>query len=414
MSKLLNEKINLKDYKTYITLLIFVLSGIFNFLYVNNLMRLLTMSIIVFFGSYFLFKKNVKLTLLCTVFEQIIVVISEMILTIFSIFILNINYIEINKNFLGNFFYVLVISLFMILIINLKITAKLYKIFFNKTEKIKFENLGIYSILIIISVNFFIVSNFLELTFQKVFLINIIFMIIYLIILLFAIYNQNEKIEFKQKNQILINTLNEYEKMLDYQRIDNHENKNQLLVIKSMVQKGNKKVIEYLDEIIKEKREDNEVIYSKAKMIPSGGLQGLIYQKMLLMQENNINVILNVSNNMRKIDLTNISSKINYDICRIVGIILDNAIDEILKFDKKNREIIISMYIENYFFIEISNRIKNQIDINKITEKGYTTKENGHGYGLCLLNKIIEKNDKISNKTRIVNNIFTQIIKIEI
>ena len=414
MSKLLNEKINLKDYKTYITLLIFVLSGIFNFLYVNNLMRLLTMSIIVFFGSYFLFKKNVKLTLLCTVFEQIIVVISEMILTIFSIFILNINYTEINKNFLGNFFYVLVISLFMILIINLKITAKLYKIFFNKTEKIKFENLGIYSILIIISVNFFIVSNFLELTFQKVFLINIIFMIIYLIILLFAIYNQNEKIEFKQKNQILINTLNEYEKMLDYQRIDNHENKNQLLVIKSMVQKGNKKVIEYLDEIIKEKREDNEVIYSKAKMIPSGGLQGLIYQKMLLMQENNINVILNVSNNMRKIDLTNISSKINYDICRIVGIILDNAIDEILKFDKKNREIIISMYIENYFFIEISNRIKNQIDINKITEKGYTTKENGHGYGLCLLNKIIEKNDKISNKTRIVNNIFTQIIKIEI
>ena len=202
--------------------------------------------------------------------------------------------------------------------------------------------------------------------------------------------------------------------MLDYQRINNHEDKNQLLVIKSMVEKKNEKLIEYINEIIKEKREDNEILFSKTKRIPSGGLQGLIYQKMLLMQDNNIEVILDVSKNIRKIDFSNISSKMNYDICRIVGVILDNAIEETIKFNKNEREIVISMYVyDEYFYIEVSNRIKENIDINKIYDKSYTTKENGHGYGLSLLNKIVSENDKIINNIRIMNNIFTQIVKIK-
>ena len=183
--------------------------------------------------------------------------------------------------------------------------------------------------------------------------------------------------------------------MLDYQRVNNHENKNQLLVIKSMIEKNNDNVIEYIDEIIKEKREDNEFVYNKTKRIPSGGLQGLIYQKMLLMQEKNIEVNLDINSKVRKVDLENLSSKMNYDICRIVGIIIDNAIEETAKFNKKDREIIISMYVDDMFIIEVSNRIKDDLDLIKIYDKGYTSKEKGHGYGLSLLKKIVDENDNL-------------------
>ena len=238
-------------------------------------------------------------------------------------------------------------------------------------------------------------------------------MFFYSFIVFSLVIESSLKSNYMTDNKILLSNLNEYEKMLDYQRVNNHENKNQLLVIKSMVEKEDKKAIEYINEIIKEKREDNELMYTKAKRIPSGGLQGLVYQKMLVMQENYINVILDVSSNVRKIDFSNLSSKMNYDICRIMGIILDNAIEETIKFHRKEREIVISMYIDELFLIEVSNRIKDNIDLEKIYDKGYTNKEKGHGYGLSLLKKIVDKNTNVINELKITNDIFTQIIKIK-
>ena len=180
-----------------------------------------------------------------------------------------------------------------------------------------------------------------------------------------------------------------------------------------MIEKKDKNMIDYINEIIKDKREDNDILYTKTKRIPSGGLQGLIYQKMLLIQEKGINIVLDVSTKVRKVDLLNISPKMNYDICRIVGIILDNAIEETEKINKKDKEILISMYIDDYFNIEISNHFVGDIEIDKIFNKGYTTKGNGHGYGLSLLKQIVSENKNIINETKIINNVFTQIIKIK-
>lgn len=44
---------------------------------------------------------------------------------------------------------------------------------------------------------------------------------------------------------------------------------------------------------------------------------------------------------------------------------------------------------------------------------GYTTKENGHGYGLSLVREIIESNDRLSSEREIKDNIFKQILKIK-
>jgi len=200
--------------------------------------------------------------------------------------------------------------------------------------------------------------------------------------------------------------------MLDYQRVNNHENKNQLLVIRSMISKNNKKALEYLDEIITEKRKDDEGLYTYAKIIPEGGLQGLVYQKMLKMKENNITVNLNVDKKIRKVNFDNLSSKTNYDLCRIVGVILDNAIEEVVKL--KEKEIVISMYKDEIsFVIEVSNKCKTIPDLSKLDEKGYTTKTKGHGYGLSLLKEIIENNKQFINERSLNKDIFTQIIKIK-
>lgn len=410
-----NKKVNINDKNNFIVLTLFLFSSIVSTLFIDFKVRLIIMSIMLFIGSYILLRKDIKKLILLTFLCQIITCISEIISVFVILTILNRNFDIYNVTYIDSLFYNVFVSLFLIIFLKTKFIKNIYLKLIKITDKIRLSILLTYILLLLFVINVTTAISYISgigSNYQFIY-VNIIFLFIYMFIIIVAIKEKNEKIEFKEANKILINNLNEYEKMLDFQRVNNHENKNQLLVIKSMIERNDKKIINYINEIIKEKREDNELIYAKAKRIPSGGLQGLIYQKMLVMQEKNINLILNVSQQVRKIDLTNISSKMNYDICRIVGIILDNAIEEVIKFNKKDREIIISMYVDICFIIEISNRIKENIDVNKIFEKGFTTKDKGHGYGLSLLNKIVNENEKIVNDIRIVNNIFTQIVKIK-
>ena len=411
---LLERKINFKDYKLYITLALFVVCAITCFKYVGSLIRFPIMTVTVCIGNYYLFRRNLRETLTSSVFEQLLFFFVEILLTIVLVFIFHVDSSKIGGDFLGNLFFVVLISLSsVVMILVFPCIKKLYKLFLKITYKINIRRLSVYILIIIISMNFFYISNFLEIDFQKVFVINIIFVVIYMFILFYAMHKQNENIKFKEENKILINNLNEYEKMLDHQRISNHENKNQLLTIKGMLDTDNEKVSDYIDEIVKEKRADDEVLYTKTKRIPAGGLQGLVYQKMLIMKDKDIQINLNISKKLIGIDFTDEFKEINYDICRIVGVFLDNAIEEVIKAKKKEREILVSMYIDEYFIIEISNIFFGDIEINRLTEKGYTSKGKGRGYGLSLVDRIINKNDRLELETIVINNIFTQKLKIK-
>lgn len=411
--KILNKKMDYKKINNYIYVLIFIFLGIINIKFTDGFLRFFILTIILSFFTSIIFQEHLYNTFLSSLIQQFLMFLAEiMLMVIFSCYSINIFELSLGS-FIGSFIINCLISLITIVLYLFSPIRNscyfIYKYLRKLSGKVKY----ILLIFLLFTLNFYLMLIYFFDVNIIIVLINIIFIIVYSIIICFFLKEKNEKREIEEKNKNLINNLNEYEKMLDYQRVNNHENKNQLLVIKSMIEKKDKKLMEYINEIIKEKREDNEVIYNKTKRIPSGGLQGLIYQKMLLMQENNIEVNLDINSQVRKIDFGNLSSKMNYDICRIAGIIIDNAIEETSRFNKKEREIIISMYVDDMFIIEVSNRIKEDIDLSKIYERGYTNKEKGHGYGLSLLKKIVDENKKIENEVKIINNIFTQIIKIK-
>lgn len=413
VNSIANLKLKVNLIKVIILIFCMVVLSIIAYSYFNYFILFIFNTLLLVICSLLIFFNDKEKVIISCILTQFIMFFSELIFTIFLFVFFNIDTNDIINNVRGHLWSNILISLIAICLLKIPIfknfIKKLLFIILECNNYLKY----ILFIILITTLNIILIIVYSKIDYKMLMVINTIFAIIYCCIIYYAINKSIENQKFKNENRILLSNLNEYEKMLDYQRINNHENKNQLLVIKSMVEKNDEKALDYIDEIIKEKREDNEVIYTKAKRIPSGGLQGLIYQKMLLMQENNIEVILDVSTQVRRIDLANISSKMNYDICRIVGIIVDNAIEETIKFNKKDREIIISMYVDDLFFIEVSNRIKENIDINKINEKGYTTKEEGHGYGLNLLRKIVNENDNIYNEMRVVNSIFTQIVKIK-
>lgn len=390
------------SFDSIIYIFLWIILSVVNHVYCFSPIKFFSSTLINILFATIILKSNINIIIVSSILEQFLLFFSEIIyFFILFLFFGNIN-VLINNTYIGT----IIICLICVLLININFIQKIY----DKILSFTF-NVNKYFILLIlvVTVNILLSSVYNGNNMYG----NLFFMILYTYIVYMFLYEKNKNDIYEKENKNLIENLNEYEKMLDYQRVNNHENKNQLLVIKSMVEKKDENTIDYINEIIKDKREDNDILYTKAKRIPSGGLQGLIYQKMLLIQEKGINIVLDVSTKVRKIDLLNISPRMNYDICRIVGIILDNAIEETEKVNKKDKEILIYMYIDDYFNIEISNHFVGNIEIDKIFNKGYTTKGNGHGYGLELLRKIVASNDNITNEIKIVNDLFVQIVKIK-
>jgi two-component system sensor histidine kinase AgrC len=66
------------------------------------------------------------------------------------------------------------------------------------------------------------------------------------------------------------------------------------------------------------------------------------------------------------------------------------------------------------FQISISNSLGKILEIEKINDKGYSTKGKKHGYGLSLVNDILKESKKITSETSITGSIFKQTVKIKI
>lgn len=95
----------------------------------------------------------------------------------------------------------------------------------------------------------------------------------------------------------------------------------------------------------------------------------------------------------------NILKITTYELCRILGVLIDNAIDAAKECEEKIISIkFIKDIRNNRNLIVIENTCKNYlIDISKIKQKGFSTKKNKlfHGLGLWRVNQIVKKNENL-------------------
>lgn len=109
------------------------------------------------------------------------------------------------------------------------------------------------------------------------------------------------------------------------------------------------------------------------------------------------------------LDLRTLKMKI-YDFARILGILLDNAIEASKECDKKIINITFREDSKNNRqLIIIENTYKNKkVDTEKIFEKGISEKENHTGLGLWEVRKIIKKNNNVNLFTSKTDTLFSQ------
>lgn len=221
---------------------------------------------------------------------------------------------------------------------------------------------------------------------------------------------KNDKFKLQVEHNMTVQNLNSSEKKLDDQRMKNHENSNNLTAIRGMINPENREAIEFIDSLSEGRRDENKTIAEKVNVIPYGNLRELMYQKITWMDQEKYHYNVEISKEIKQ--LNTISIKNMKDVCTIVGVLLDNAIQAAQTSKKKQ----IGIYVykkQDYFIIQISNNFSGNLEIDKLEKKGYTTKGKGHGYGLSLVKEIIESNENITNEKTFNGDIFSQIIKIK-
>ncbi len=366
--------------------------------------------------NYLFFSKNIKNAIITVTISQLIIMTSEFVFAILGTILLNNTIQSLTNSAIGQTIINIGVSLISFIIFTITKNFKLYVSTIQSAQNIQKRELFTSVILLFALAITTTLASYLNWDSMLVLTINMIIVFIFIVLMLKFMNTKNNLDSISNKYETSITSLKEYETLINKNRINNHENKNQLLIIRSMLVDKTKKdkVIDYIDKLVDDKIKDNEKIMYKTAKIPEGGLRATIYSKLCKMDDLKIKYNLDISNDIRTADLIDLGDELTLNICKILGVFLDNAIEAVEHLRKKN--IRIEIYImDGNIHIEITNNFKGPIDIESIGKTGYTTKNgDNHGYGLSLVKQIIDENKHIlENKTEINKDNFSQTLIIK-
>lgn len=220
------------------------------------------------------------------------------------------------------------------------------------------------------------------------------------ILITYILYCRYEIASLKITNDLILKNNKFYIKVIDDYHLLKHNLINQLLGLKTVSTKKAKLII---DDLIKEYNSSFKTV-KNVKDIPDG-LSGLVFEKVYNYINEGLNIV--VDNKLRDNIFLYLTPR-NYNVlCESLGITLDNALESSVKSDKK---ILYLQFYENKneIIVVLINSFAGFIDLEKLGNFKYTSKDNGHGYGLFSL--FLKRNLNI--KTYIKNDLFKVELKI--
>ncbi len=234
------------------------------------------------------------------------------------------------------------------------------------------------------------------------------FIVCILIFVILYLKENSDKNKLAHQYDKLLGHVQAYEKLIIEKSKDLHEFKNQLIILRGLINKTNKKAIDYINELLDISNKDiNYNWLTKLNNIPSGGLKGLIYYKISQMQEKNIEVYIDISQDLENQEVWETCDKYLRDVSRVIGVYIDNAIEASIHANKKY--IIIEAELgKGDVIFSFSNTYAGSVDVDSIDSAGFSTKGKGKGYGLALVRDIMNKNNHLEQKREINGIYFVQ------
>lgn len=239
--------------------------------------------------------------------------------------------------------------------------------------------------------------------------------VIYLSLTASLIFFFIKHVIYYKKTKVELNQANIYNKALleivDSLRLLKHDYNNILQAINGYIlTKQYEQLDTHIQQLTKGARNISSVESVSPNIINQPAIYGVVGDKYFIATDKKMKFNIDVTTDIKSIDFdfTNLS--------RILGILLDNAIEAAEKSDDKKVSISFTYNKrKNADSIQIKNTVKDglNIDINNIFNKGVSSKKVKSGLGLWEVRKIISKTKNAQIYAEYENNVFTQNIIIE-
>lgn len=210
-------------------------------------------------------------------------------------------------------------------------------------------------------------------------IIWIVFCVVCLIITVLILEKNKDSVQIE--NNLIRNNLNQMKETVDLLRIQRHDYMNHLQVILMQVSNGKnedaKKYILGISDDIK----NNTSVFDTG----SNYIDAILNFKSAKCSEYNIQLTACIDSLLENTPLK------DTQLGSIFLNIIDNAIDELKKYEKEYKYIHVDTYTENdKHYISINNNGRKIDDTKKIFEMGFSSKGNNRGYGLYSIKQLLQ------------------------
>ncbi|GCF95669.1 histidine kinase [Enterococcus florum] len=234
-------------------------------------------------------------------------------------------------------------------------------------------------------------------------------------LIVFASFYKTAQIRLAEKEATLLQQENYVQNLETIQRemrTLQHDYKNILSGLYLQSEEGNTEEIKHylnqtlgqLDENVAKKLKDTTHL-SNIRISP---VKSMLLTKLSAMEQQGIRFNLEVSDPIEEINM-----ELN-DFVRCLGILLDNAMEEVQQIHDGTAklDLILSNEAEDLTII-VKNPTREKPKIHKIWQEGFSTKGENRGLGLFSYQRIIQKYGHISKKTFVQEHEFVQMLTIK-
>lgn len=406
---LLNQKATFKQSLLYVLInsiigiiTLFFIPSPFN-IFINYIVPLLTGFLL--FKNIFL-KLSISIVLSLVTFNLIGIFILNPFLTIFHIDTYALTYVPLYRILYLLLIYLVAIILLLVIKL-LKLNFKILDDIDKKNKMIILSNL--FFGILAITLQSIILFYYVDILPIIITILSFISLLAYFAISFFSLRSLLKLILAKRKLESAESYNSSLQILHDSVRGFKHDFDNTITTIGGYIITND---IEGLKKYYSQLQEDcqkvNTLYLLNPSVVNNDGIYNLITKKYHEADSKNIKVNLTFL-----LDLNTLKMPI-YEFARILGILLDNAIEASSESEDKT----INLTFRNDFkssrqLIIIENTFTdNNLDTEKIYEKGTSSKENHTGLGLWTVRKIIKKHNNINLFTSIKNNLFSQQLEI--
>lgn len=349
----------------------------------------LTSIILLLLFSKIIFKNNIRNTIVYALTYYLILSVYDFIFSFFFYWLNAIIDPDLSQNYLIMGGFTLLITFLTSLFCKLKFVRKFSDLIINLSKN-NYVNVLVISLIILFIV---ILSTKLSLEYDyEKFLFNLLLLSVFLFFIVFAFIKNHLSQKEKQEKETLLEFISEYEKIIDENRINKHEMLNNLIILRSFEDKNTEEYNKVLDDLIVTYDNNSDACIKNISKLPTG-LKGILYYKINDMRNKNINLNVNISKRVSS-PLEKLPLDEYVILSRIIGIVMDNALEASIK--SKEKFVMIEVFEQNdNVIIIIENSYNNKVDVNDLKKKNFSTKGKSRGLGLYIANMLLKKSKHI-------------------